>query len=264
MSDSHDSLADAIHPAPVAQTSTEGVPTTSSTLTEAINETPDTSLATTVPSHPNIDLGSVSIDIDAPISTLPPPSSDRNETEQDTGDTADQPAENDNEQDIELDDEGFDPATLANLAALSRIAHEEDDAGLDNEEEDDPARPSGSGEQDGSAEASGSGTAVAIGEGEEISGEQVNALVKGLKGAKVKRKRVTKRNDKERSESMPREKGSVAGDQDGGYSDDDDSLREKDEDDDDDDDSDTRGKRDKDGKYHGDGKRKRKRNRTVL
>lgn len=274
-------------PAPLPP-STVNAPSTTQAGPNSIN------LPTNGSTHPNIALGEVSIHLEQPATEshtqAVAPTGDSNATSTGAGTemidpvllAAEQAAAQEALQDLdaegEPDEEGFDPATLANLAALSRIAHEEeDDTGLDLDV-DDGADAEGA-EADGEPQASGSGEQDSVhahdlaqdqgmepgsqqgqgqGQGQGLSGDQVDAVVQGLQGAnKAKRKRDPKK--KERSVSQPRSRGSVGDKEEGEYSDDDDSLRDKEED------SDMEGKDDKDGKYYYDnGKLKRKRNRTVL
>lgn len=138
--------------------------------------------------------------------------------------------------DIDFDPAGFDPDTLANLAALSRIANEEDDV----DAEQDPEQP----------------------ESSRLAGDQGEARDNSTAGpsrpAKSQRKKEAKPSKpKSGSVSADRDSGDDTGE--GGSEDDDDGSRGIRDDSEDDQGDEKPGKLGPDGR-----KKKRKRNRTVL
>lgn len=127
----------------------------------------------------------------------------------------------------DLGDDGFDPDTLANLAALSRIDREDDDDEVHDEGDVEPA--------------------VQEVQEPELSRDQVRALVEGLRGKRTEQRESEDEDDKNENENDEKENDVSGDDEDKPEADDEEYKEHKDD------------KDDKDEKG-----RKRRRNRTVL
>lgn len=264
MSDAHDTPAHRVHPeTPSADTPLEPNPPTLPTKVATTDASASGSAPVRPPTHPNIALGDAAVQIDllagATGNTAPTPTTTGNDqidpvllaltSAQEQHRDGDQDEDAVGELDIDLDEEGFDPDTLANLAALSRIAHEEDDEGPEEEAAAAEAAPV---PRQGDPQQAGPSQPPAVAreskEQDKIREDLETPQKVSKEDTKTKRKREY-REKESRSQSVAPARSS------GDEESDEEELRER---------SDSEGKNDEDRFYYLNGKLRRKRNRTVL